>query len=91
MPTILEEAAQLVGGDRQEAYGPPEECFGRIADAWSAYLGIPVAARDVCNLMILLKVMRDANTYKRDNLVDAAGYAHLADLCRPTVGPFEEP
>lgn len=35
--------------------------------------------RDVSMMMILVKVARDANKPKRDNLVDIAGYARCAE------------
>ena len=77
--TVLEEAASIIKGSRQGDYGDPERNHQRIAKAWSAYLDIEVTPRDVCNLMILLKVCRDRNNPKRDNHVDAAGYSQLAE------------
>lgn len=37
-PTILEEAAQITGGSRQENYGHPLPNHQRIAILWNAYL-----------------------------------------------------
>ena len=76
-PTILEEAASIVAGSRNDEYGSPERNHDRIAKMWSAYLGVPVAPRDVCTMMILVKASRDRFKPKRDNAVDIAGYAYL--------------
>jgi hypothetical protein len=44
---------------------------------WTAYLGHPVTAADVCNMMVLLKVARLRNGPHRDSNVDGAGYMAL--------------
>jgi hypothetical protein len=84
--TVLEEAEFLVAGTRRVEYGHPHESFGKIAQCWSAYLGIPVARRDVANLMVLLKICRDSDVPKRDNHVDAAGYLRCAELAEEDRG-----
>jgi hypothetical protein len=75
---ILTKAAELINGDRQKDYGPPEANFRRIAEFWSTYLGHPVSAADVAHMMVLLKVARSIIGYKEDTEVDAAGYIALA-------------
>lgn len=83
-PTILQEAHDLIFGDRQEDYGKPGECLGRIADIWNAQLNKKLrenlTGHDVALLMAGLKLARAAHRYKRDSLVDAAGYLALADM-----------
>lgn len=86
-PSILSEAADIVGGSRQADYGTPLANHSRTAALWSAYLGIPVTARQVCMMNVLQKVSRDVHHSKRDNLVDIAGYAENANLCEP--GPLD--
>jgi len=75
--TILEEAQDLVNGDRQKSYGDAYESFDRIAKMWSAYKGIKITPKDVASMMILMKVSRSVTSSKRDNWVDMAGYAEL--------------
>lgn len=79
-PTVTDEANGIIRGDRARFYGAPWDNIGKIATAWSAYLDTEVTAFDVCNLMILLKVMRGAQGYHRDSVVDTVGYAALAEI-----------
>lgn len=79
-PTVLQEAAALIDGDRAEQYGDPRESFARIAEMWTGYLGVGITPADVAHMMILLKVSRAKTTPgHRDSLVDIAGYAALAE------------
>ena len=75
---ILNQAADLVGGERQKDYGPPEENFNRIARLWSEVLGHPVSSSQVALCMTQLKIARlvESPTHD-DSWVDAAGYIGL--------------
>lgn len=75
---VLEEANTLIHGDRQNHYGPPSENFAAIAQMWSAYLGRDVEARDVCNMMALLKIARLRNGQHDDSTIDCCGYIALS-------------
>jgi hypothetical protein len=74
---ILNAATGLINGDREKDYGTPQECFGCIADMWTAYLGHTVTAADACHMMALLKIARLRNGEHYDSSVDAAGYMAL--------------
>lgn len=76
----LEEAGKIVRGSREATYGPAERNLSRIAEMWSAYLSMPLTARQVAVMMVLLKASRDAFKPKHDNMVDICGYAYLADI-----------
>lgn len=78
--TILEEANRLVNGPRQGDYGHPLEDFRRTAAIWSAILGVEVTPQQVGLCMIGVKLSRECNGHKRDNLVDAAGYAQTVQM-----------
>lgn len=85
--TVLDEAARIVDGDRNDAYGDPAGNHGTTADLWNAYLerrGIItrelIDARDVCWMNALQKASRDAFERTRDNLVDTAGYMRNAEI-----------
>ena len=82
----LETAAEFVAGDRQETYGDPDKSFRAVAAMWDQYLAARPGSReqnisssDVACMMVLLKLVRQANKPKTDNLVDAAAYAALAE------------
>lgn len=78
---ILEEAAEIIDGARNETYGDATEEFAGMAKAWSAYLGIEITDLDYANMMIILKVFRARKGWHRDNYVDTCGYARLAERC----------
>ena len=77
---ILEEANKLVHGDRQQDYGHPIHDFNRTAQMWSAILGKEVTAEQVALCMIAVKLSRLCNSYKRDSIVDIAGYAATLEM-----------
>jgi len=78
---ILNEAAKLITSDRQEQYGPPEENFQNIADAWNIQLKKklkePLTPADVAIAMALLKIVRNIAGYKEDSAIDGAAYLAL--------------
>lgn len=79
--TILEEAQRLVHGNRGADYGHPAIDFGRTAGMATAMLseklrdGAAITRRDVGMFMILVKLSRLGHRFKRDSVVDIAGYA----------------
>ncbi len=85
---ILEEADKIIYGDREQTYGSPDTNLRRIAALWTAYIAakqphaltpVVFSPEDVCWMMVQLKMARQMNAPKRDNLVDAAGYVALID------------
>jgi hypothetical protein len=81
---ILNEAAGLITGQRQEDYGTPEENFQRMADYANIHFkknlenNIPITPRQTAEYMILLKMARTINSPTRDSYVDIGGYAGIA-------------
>ena len=76
---LCRRAADLVGGDRACQHGDALAVHTNIAVLWSAFLGMPITARDVALMMVLLKIARTkTGTFNPDDYVDAAGYAALA-------------
>lgn len=81
----LQQAIDIINGERQDVYGSPEDSFSKIADYWTTYLGDQmtdrITAEDVALMMVLFKIAREANQHKRDNIIDAAGYLGIyADM-----------
>jgi hypothetical protein len=75
----LDEAKQIICGDRQDSYGNPEDSFSQIASLWTAYLGRVILPSDVAHMMILFKVARClGQKITRDNYIDIQGYAAIA-------------
>lgn len=58
---VLNNANQIINGERQEAYGTPEDNFAKTAAMWSAYLDAAITPEDVAAMMILLKTARVAS------------------------------
>lgn len=84
---VLAEADALINGNRQASYGPPEQDFKRTADMWTGLLqyrmlpGERFKPEDVAWMMVCLKASRAQHQDKRDNYVDAAGYAACGWRC----------
>lgn len=74
---ILQEASELINGQRQSDYGTPRANFSAIAAMWSAYLGADIEPRDVANMMALLKIARLRMANHRDSATDGCGYLAL--------------
>ena len=75
----MNEANDLVNGDRQAAYGSPRPAYEAMAQVWSGLLAhkltAPLTAEDVVILLGGMKLCREARKHKRDNIVDLHGYA----------------
>ena len=83
--SILEEAQHLTHGPRSGEYGPPHVDYARTAAMVSAMLAHklkePLSAHDLSLVMCCVKLSRQMNKRKRDNMVDLAGYAWVAHEC----------
>lgn len=75
--TILEEARELVYGDRNAQYGHPKDDYAKVAAMWSAFLGVEISPHQAASMMIFIKMSRLAHEPKRDTIVDIAGYAEV--------------
>ena len=79
--TILQEADRIVDGERQWAYDHPYDNCLRIGKMWGVILETkPIPPEKVALMMCGLKLVREIHRHKRDNLVDLAGYAKVADM-----------
>jgi hypothetical protein len=70
----LREADKLVHGNRQKDYGHPLDNFEDIAKFWSVIFKTDVSAEDVALAMVSVKISRQLNHPKHDNIVDGCGY-----------------
>jgi hypothetical protein len=61
-------AAELVSGDRQDAYGHPLDNFTRASKIWSVILDCEVSAEQVSLCMVGMKIAREVNQTKPDTV-----------------------
>ena len=87
-PSVLDEARDIVHGDRERTHGEPAHNLRAIAGVWTALLaavlkpGCTVTPEIVSLLMIGLKLARACNQPShRDHWIDIAGYVALAERC----------
>jgi len=77
--SVLQEAEQLINGERKSQYGHVSASYKRIAQMWGAIIGCSVTPKQALMCMASLKMIREDYAHKRDNLVDAAGYIGLVE------------
>lgn|SRR5574337_240197 len=84
--SILDDARDIIYGDREKTYGKPEFNLQSIAEFWRLYLErkhdvlVALLPEDVAYMMVLLKLARLLNSPEhRDSQVDAVGYLALID------------
>lgn len=78
--TILQQADEIINGDRANDYGSVTENFSRIAVRWSQHFGVEVTAQQVGLCLIELKLARLVNSPEhRDSIMDVAGYVGCLD------------
>lgn len=76
---ILKTAGDLICGDREREYGPPQVNFANIATGWSVILGKEVTPSQVALCMTWLKMARLVNTPTHvDSFIDGSAYMALA-------------
>jgi len=85
-PSILDNAKEIIYGDREKTYGSPDKNLQAIAEYWSNHIHtrfgerLSITPEDVCIMMTLLKAARLGNDLThRDSLVDAVGYLALLE------------
>lgn len=87
-PSILDEAREIIYGDREQTHGQPDHTLRAIAKIWSALLrgvlkdGHDVTPQLVCLMMAGLKLARAANRPShREHALDTIGYMALMERC----------
>lgn len=75
--SILEEAARILGGDRQADYGDPVRNFINIAKEVNRWCGTELSPLDCVNVHIATKTCREQFKHKRDNQVDLVAYQEI--------------
>lgn len=95
---ILQEADSLTAGDRGADYGHPLDDYAKTGMIWGALLHkwskesaasnhpIPVPPELACLMMVGVKLSREVNKHKRDNLVDGCGYLRCVEMIHERKG-----
>ena len=78
--SILQEADELINGDRNYAYDHPLENFNRIKRGWEVIFDCEITEEQVGLAMAWVKIARESYMHKRDNLTDGAGYLGTIDM-----------
>lgn len=89
--SILQEAEEIVNGERAQPYGPALTSFSNIAKGWSVITGTEITPQQVGLMMMWLKICRENNKHQRDNLTDVAGYAHLVQKMEEEINSTDRP
>lgn len=95
----LEQANDIINGERQDMYGAPEDSFEIIAKYWNVLLWAKLKERGVdipdlldplaaSNMMVLFKQARKLGQKpSRDNYIDSIGYEAIGcDRLMPVGG-----
>jgi hypothetical protein len=77
--------------DRGTDYGHPLDDFTKTAEMFNAWKGTKLTADDVAVFMMFVKLSREANKHKRDNLVDLCGYAQTLSMVKEERARRERP
>lgn len=89
--SLLEEAGDIVYGDRNKNYGHPYDNHKKTAQGWTWWLkakyddSIELDAEDVCWMNIIQKMSRESYFPTDDGLRDTMGYAENIDIIRETL------
>jgi hypothetical protein len=86
--TVCQEADRIVSSDRGNDYGHPFDDFSKTGKIWGAVLNDWKKSPDLADVppelvalcMVGVKISRQTNRHKRDNLVDGCGYFKTAEL-----------
>lgn len=78
-------------GDRNESHGEPFANHQRIADIWSAIVGIKITAYQAALMMAGQKLARAAYKPLEDSFIDLAAYAGIAGEIAALSGQIVTP
>ena len=74
--SILKKAEAIVNSKARD-YGDPVDNMNKIAKLATILTGKTLTDSDICKVQIALKLTREINKHKEDNLVDLVGYTEI--------------
>ena len=80
--SILEEAQEILEGERDSDYGDPVANFNRISRIASSILDYTISPEECVVVMMAVKLSREQYKHKRDNLVDLVAYTEILNRVR---------
>ena len=80
--SILDEAQEILEGDRESDYGDPVANFNRISGIASSILDYTITPEECVVVMMAVKLSREHYKHKRDNLVDLVAYTEIYNRVR---------
>ena len=80
--SILEEAQEILEGERESDYGDPVANFNRISRIASSILDYTISPQECVVVMMAVKLSREQYKHKRDNLVDLVAYTEILNRVR---------
>lgn len=75
--SILEDAEEILEGERDSDYGDPVANFNRISRIASSILDYTISPEECVVVMMAVKLSREQYKHKRDNLVDLVAYTEI--------------
>lgn len=75
---LLEKVKRTLS-NRGPYYGTPQDNYGRAATLWSVILDRDIRPEQVVMCMVAIKMAREAERHKHDNIMDMIGYLTLYD------------
>ena len=85
---VLDTAKELLNGDRAKAYGDVITNYKAIADIANIMLRRKnkfLDIEDIGIILVALKIAREGNSHKDDNLIDAAAYLNILKIMHDKV------
>jgi len=70
---ILDECSRIAS-ERGESYWPVEENFKNIAAIHRENFGVEITPVEIAEVMISIKIARQKNKHKDDNIIDVINY-----------------
>ena len=87
---VLDEVKGLICSERASQYGPYDVECERSSKIASLLTGVELKPEHIPLILIAVKMSRETNLHKRDNIVDLVGYAALYEQMVEGIPSVEE-
>ena len=66
-----------IANERQEHYGDPKQNFEEVREILKITFGLDLTLEQICKVMLAVKLSREKNKHKADNLLDLINYTAI--------------